>query len=210
MGKYTRKCSRGVEKLSVMEVVGVRRRARAQAQARVPAVAVAADAASARSSERRKTAPRRSTEVVETSSYLQLRSRRRLFMTFRRPRLLAANSAAYSTGAAMEGVSRCSSNVSGDMVVDEQEGEGVERLTCNFGSRRARETSPSRDARREASDRKSTTATSTSRTRTQVEIEEFFEAAEMEQAQRFAAEYNYDVIGDVPLDGRFEWVRILR
>ncbi|RRT47192.1 hypothetical protein B296_00039775 [Ensete ventricosum] len=118
MGKYTRKCSRGVEKLSVMEVVGVRRRARAQA--RVPAVAVAADPASARSSERRKTAPRRPTEVVETSSYLQLRSRRRLFMTFRRPRLLAANSAAYSTGPAMEGVSRCSSNVSGDVVVDEQ------------------------------------------------------------------------------------------
>ncbi|RZR86915.1 hypothetical protein BHM03_00014194 [Ensete ventricosum] len=118
MGKYTRKCSRGVEKLSVMEVVGVRRRARAQA--RVPAVAVAADAASARTSERRKTAPRRPTEVVETSSYLQLRSRRRLFMTFRRPRLLAANSAAYSTAPAMEGVSRCSSNVSGDVVVDEQ------------------------------------------------------------------------------------------
>ena len=116
MGKYTRKCSRGVEKLSVMEVtqvVGVRRRAR------VPAVAVAADAASARSSKRRKTAPQRTTEVVQTSSYLQLRSRR-LFMTFRRPRLLAANSAAYSTGPAVEGVSRCSSNVSGDVVVDEQ------------------------------------------------------------------------------------------
>ncbi|XP_065015713.1 cyclin-dependent kinase inhibitor 1-like [Musa acuminata AAA Group] len=206
MGKYTRKCSRGVEKLSVMEVtqvVGVRRRAR------VPAVAVAADAASARSSKRRKTAPQRTTEVVQTSSYLQLRSRR-LFMTFRRPRLLAANSAAYSTGPAVEGVSRCSSNVSGDVVVDEQEGEGLERLTCNFGSRRARETTPSRDPRREASDRKSTTATSTSRTKTEVEIEEFFAAAEREQAQRFAVEYNYDVIGDVPLDGRFEWVRILR
>ncbi|THU60775.1 hypothetical protein C4D60_Mb07t16300 [Musa balbisiana] len=218
MGKYTRKCSRGVKKFSVMEVtqvVGVRRRARAQA--RVPAEAVAADAASARSSKRRKTAPQRPTEVVQTSSYLQLRSRR-LFMTFRRPRLLAANSAAYSTGPAVEGVSRCSSNVSGDVVVDEQDGEGLERLTCDFGSRRARipcflfgrETTHSRDARREASDRKSTTATSTSRTKTEVEIEEFFAAAEREQAQRFAAEYNYDVIGDVPLDGRFEWVRILR
>ncbi|URE14208.1 hypothetical protein MUK42_11544 [Musa troglodytarum] len=173
---------RGRETLSVMEVtqvVGVRE---------VPAVAVAADAASARSSKRRKTAPQRPTEVVQTSSYLQLRSRR-LFMTFRRPRLLAAKSAAFSTGPSVEDVSRCSSNVSGDVVVDEQEVDGLERLTCNFGSRRARETTPSRDARREPSDRKSTTATSTSRTKTEAEIEEFFAAAEREQAQRFAAEY---------------------
>ncbi|URE14203.1 hypothetical protein MUK42_11544 [Musa troglodytarum] len=165
--------------MEVTQVVGVRE---------VPAVAVAADAASARSSKRRKTAPQRPTEVVQTSSYLQLRSRR-LFMTFRRPRLLAAKSAAFSTGPSVEDVSRCSSNVSGDVVVDEQEVDGLERLTCNFGSRRARETTPSRDARREPSDRKSTTATSTSRTKTEAEIEEFFAAAEREQAQRFAAEY---------------------
>ncbi|KAJ0983821.1 hypothetical protein J5N97_002177 [Dioscorea zingiberensis] len=40
------------------------------------------------------------------------------------------------------------------------------------------------------------------------EIEGFFAAAEREEQQRFAAKYNYNVVDDVPLNGRYEWVRV--
>ncbi|KAL3515263.1 hypothetical protein ACH5RR_022165 [Cinchona calisaya] len=40
------------------------------------------------------------------------------------------------------------------------------------------------------------------------EIEEFFAAAEKQGQKRFAEKYNYDVVKDVPLKGRYEWVRL--
>ncbi|CAL9101591.1 cyclin-dependent kinase inhibitor [Musa troglodytarum] len=214
MGKYTRKCSRGVGELAVMEVtqvVGVRTRGRSHSLA-------AAAAAAVESPRRRRTAAPPSTEVVQTSSYLQLRSRP-LFMTIRRPRLQAENSAAASDpGPAAEGISQCSSNASSEVVGGGKKGVVLGSSTCNFKSRRAsRETTPSSVARREVGDLESTDARARMRsgssptvgaTTTEAEIEEFFAAAETDQAQRFADKYNYDVIGDVPLDGRFDWVRI--
>ncbi|CAL9122979.1 unnamed protein product [Musa acuminata var. zebrina] len=213
MGKYTRKCSRGVGELAVMEVtqvVGVRTRGRSHSLADAAAPAV-------KSPRRRRTGAPPSTEVVQTSSYLQLRSRP-LFMTIRRPRLQAENSpAASDPGPAAEGISQCSSNGSSEVVGDGTKVEVLGSSTCNFKSRRARETTPSSVARREAGDLESTAARARMRsgssptvgaTTTEAEIEEFFAAAETDQAQRFAEKYNYDVIGDVPLDGRFDWVRI--
>lgn len=38
------------------------------------------------------------------------------------------------------------------------------------------------------------------------EIEEFFAAAEKREQKRFAEKYNYDVVKDVPLEGRYEWI----
>ncbi|CAL9180537.1 unnamed protein product [Musa hybrid cultivar] len=213
MGKYTRKCSRGVGELAVMEVtqvVGVRTRGRSHSLADAAAAAV-------KSPRRRRTAAPPSTEVVQTSSYLQLRSRP-LFMTIRRPRLQAENSpAASDPGPAAEGISQCSSNGSSEVVGDGTKVEVLGSSTCNFKSGRARETTPSSVARREAGDLESTAARARMRsgssptvgaTTTEAEIEEFFAAAETDQAQRFAEKYNYDVNGDVPLDGRFDWVRI--
>ncbi|KAJ8479998.1 hypothetical protein OPV22_023725 [Ensete ventricosum] len=217
MGKYTRKCSRGVGELAVMEVTqaaGVRTRGRAHSLA-------AAAAAAVKSPRRRRTAAPPSTEVVQTSSYLQLRSRP-LFRTIRRPLLQAENSAAAAAasdpGPAAEGISQCSSNGSSEVVGDGKKGEGPGSSTCNFKSSRAsRETTPSSVALGEAGDLESTAARARMRsgsrstagaTTTEAEIEEFFAAAETDQAQRFAEKYNYDVIGDVPLDGRFDWVRI--
>ncbi|CAL9059624.1 unnamed protein product [Musa banksii] len=213
MGKYTRKCSRGVGELAVMEVtqvVGVRTRGQSHSLADAAAAAV-------KSPRRRRTAAPPSTEVVQTSSYLQLRSRP-LFMTIRRPRLQAEYSpAASDPGPAAEGISQCSSNGSSEVVGDGTKVEVLGSSTCNFKSRRARETTPSSVARREAGDLESTAARERMRsgssptvgaTTTEAEIEEFFAAAETDQAQRFAEKYNYDVIGDVPLDGRFDWVRI--
>ncbi|URE42337.1 cyclin-dependent kinase inhibitor [Musa troglodytarum] len=134
MGKYTRKCSRGVGELAVMEVtqvVGVRTRGRSHSLA-------AAAAAAVESPRRRRTAAPPSTEVVQTSSYLQLRSRP-LFMTIRRPRLQAENSAAASDpGPAAEGISQCSSNASSEVVGGGKKGVVLGSSTCNFKSRRAR------------------------------------------------------------------------
>lgn len=40
------------------------------------------------------------------------------------------------------------------------------------------------------------------------EIEEFFAAAEKDLQNRFKDKYNYDIVKDVPLKGRFEWVQL--
>ncbi|KAF7840853.1 cyclin-dependent kinase inhibitor 7-like [Senna tora] len=40
------------------------------------------------------------------------------------------------------------------------------------------------------------------------EIEEFFAMAEMYEQKRFAEKYNYDIAKDMPLEGRYQWVRL--
>ncbi|KAI3446006.1 hypothetical protein Pfo_002671 [Paulownia fortunei] len=40
------------------------------------------------------------------------------------------------------------------------------------------------------------------------ELEEFFEAAEKYEQKRFAEKYNYDIVKDVPLEGKYQWVRL--
>ncbi|XP_075520963.1 uncharacterized protein LOC142554177 isoform X3 [Primulina tabacum] len=38
------------------------------------------------------------------------------------------------------------------------------------------------------------------------EIEEFFAAAEKYEQKRFAEKYNYDIVKDYPVEGKYEWV----
>lgn len=40
------------------------------------------------------------------------------------------------------------------------------------------------------------------------EIEDFFTAAEKDLQKRFTDKYNFDIVKDVPLEGRYEWVPI--
>ncbi|KAI7735248.1 hypothetical protein M8C21_030822 [Ambrosia artemisiifolia] len=40
------------------------------------------------------------------------------------------------------------------------------------------------------------------------ELEEFFAAAEKKIQKQFKEKYNYDVVKDVPLKGRFEWIEL--
>ncbi|XP_048433005.1 cyclin-dependent kinase inhibitor 7-like [Pyrus x bretschneideri] len=40
------------------------------------------------------------------------------------------------------------------------------------------------------------------------EIEEFFAAAEKYEHKRFTEKFNYDIVNDVPLEGRYQWVRL--
>ncbi|KFK39800.1 hypothetical protein AALP_AA3G289700 [Arabis alpina] len=41
------------------------------------------------------------------------------------------------------------------------------------------------------------------------EIEEFFEYAEHKQQRHFTEKYNFDIVADIPLPGRYEWVKVL-
>ncbi|KAL3538887.1 hypothetical protein ACH5RR_002253 [Cinchona calisaya] len=40
------------------------------------------------------------------------------------------------------------------------------------------------------------------------ELEDFFAVFEKQEHQRFAQKYNYDVVKDVPLEGRYHWIRL--
>ncbi|KAK4401639.1 Cyclin-dependent kinase inhibitor 7 [Sesamum angolense] len=40
------------------------------------------------------------------------------------------------------------------------------------------------------------------------ELEEFFAAAEKYEQKRFTEKYNYDIVKDVPLEGKYQWVRL--
>ncbi|XP_058735413.1 cyclin-dependent kinase inhibitor 6 [Vicia villosa] len=40
------------------------------------------------------------------------------------------------------------------------------------------------------------------------EIDEFFARFEREEQKRFSEKYNFDIVRDVPLEGRYEWVRL--
>ncbi|XP_057421814.1 cyclin-dependent kinase inhibitor 7-like [Lotus japonicus] len=40
------------------------------------------------------------------------------------------------------------------------------------------------------------------------EIEEFFATTERNEQKRFAEKYNFDIVRDMPLEGRYQWVRL--
>ncbi|KAJ6671251.1 CYCLIN-DEPENDENT KINASE INHIBITOR [Salix viminalis] len=40
----------------------------------------------------------------------------------------------------------------------------------------------------------------------QAEIDAFFAGAEKEEQKRFAEKYNYDVVKDLPVEGRYQWI----
>ncbi|XP_061367143.1 cyclin-dependent kinase inhibitor 7 [Gastrolobium bilobum] len=42
----------------------------------------------------------------------------------------------------------------------------------------------------------------------EAEIEEFFAMAEKYEQKRFAEKYNFDIVRDMPLEGRYQWVRL--
>ncbi|MFS7978743.1 putative cyclin-dependent kinase inhibitor [Helianthus anomalus] len=52
------------------------------------------------------------------------------------------------------------------------------------------------------------TVISSRRTVSEAEIEEFFASAEKERQKRFKDKYNYDIVKDTPLEGRFEWIQL--
>ncbi|XP_010916641.1 cyclin-dependent kinase inhibitor 1 [Elaeis guineensis] len=200
--------------MEVTQVVGVRTRARTLALA-------AATAAGRGGSSKRRKAVGGSGEIQ--ISYLQLRSRS-LVMKPRIMRSTVNSGGRRCPSPDLGRISRCSSNASCEASPEERPSRSADsevgevldtaaRLSnCSSGRR---QTTPSSSGVDEWSDLEST-AERTSRRRSraemmplEAEIEEFFAAAERDEWQRFAAKYNYDVVNDVPLEGRYEWLPLI-
>ncbi|XP_058097094.1 cyclin-dependent kinase inhibitor 5-like [Magnolia sinica] len=115
--------------------------------------------------------------------------------------------------------SRCSSNGSSELVNQPSRSadpEGFENAT-DSNCRERRETTPSSNLRSESDELESTARPPAGNPRRKptaekmpsvAEIEDFFAAAEKDEKKRFAEKYNFDVEKEVPLEGRYEWVRL--
>ncbi|KAF3320681.1 cyclin-dependent kinase inhibitor 1-like protein [Carex littledalei] len=218
MGRYIRKCkgTGAVGEMTVMEVtqvVGVRTRSRAMK---------AAATANANFKE----------AEVELAGYLELRSRR-LFMAPRITRPAVNSGGRRCNISKMEAssgmLSRCSSTSSlagakfeedtaehsnlrsGAAEVANDQESSVGNSECN---RERRDWTPSSESKGESSDLESETGEKSRRRSTvdkmpsQIEIDEFFTVAEKAVRDRFTSKYNFDVEKEMPLEGRYEWVRL--
>ncbi|XWS33631.1 hypothetical protein CRYUN_Cryun22dG0099400 [Craigia yunnanensis] len=153
-----------------------------------------------------------------TTSYIELRSRRILVDHHRRNenRCLGTNSD-YD-----DDVSCCSSKIGSSekriIELPDLEDESIEvETSTHFSSRESREPTPSSELRAEQEELDSTSRLSEANSRhrstvkkmpTEVELEEFFAVAEKKLEKQFAEKYNYDIVKDEPLEGRYEWVRL--
>uniref|UniRef100_A0A2N9H7J1 Cyclin-dependent kinase inhibitor n=1 Tax=Fagus sylvatica TaxID=28930 RepID=A0A2N9H7J1_FAGSY len=121
-------------------------------------------------------------------------------------------------------ISCCSSNGSSELAEEENfnfadlQDDSAEVETSTYSCcRERRETTPSSELRAEPDDLESTARPTEANSRprstvekmpTESELEEFFAAAEKDVQKRFAEKYNYDIVKDIPLEGRYEWVRL--
>ncbi|XP_075474338.1 cyclin-dependent kinase inhibitor 7-like isoform X2 [Primulina tabacum] len=118
----------------------------------------------------------------------------------------------------------CSSNGSSQLAkgsmdfVDLEENE--EFFATSVGKlEERRETTPSSQVQAELGELESTAmprepnfrrrSISAEKMPSEVELEEFFSAAETKIQKQFMDKYNFDILKDEPLEGRYEWVRIL-
>ncbi|XP_058187349.1 cyclin-dependent kinase inhibitor 1-like [Rhododendron vialii] len=213
MGKYMRKCG-GIAEVAAVEMarVGVRTRARALAMA----ISAAAN--------RRKIGGGVS---KHSPSLVQLRIRRRPIATPLNSGTQTSSDDHRSSGPRSDHVttSCCSSNASSEVVTEsfkivDPEGEIV-RIETHCRERR--ENTPSSEMEAESGELESTATLSKANSRSkatakkwtvkipsEAEIEEFFAAAESEVERRFREKYNFDLVNFVPLEGRYEWVRVGR
>ncbi|GAV80688.1 CDI domain-containing protein [Cephalotus follicularis] len=171
-----------------------------------------------------------------SASYIQLRSRRITLRDSISPSLEASN--ANSSGTVSSpidertvSVSCCSNNGSSQQVNEiikcidlEDKNESVEVETSTYYSCREeerRETTPSSELGAEESYDLDSTArppsmaeensgvkSTAEKMTTASELEEFFSAAERNIQKQFLDKYNYDIVKDEPVEGRYEWVRL--
>ncbi|XP_020586816.1 cyclin-dependent kinase inhibitor 1-like [Phalaenopsis equestris] len=215
MVKCMKRCRRfaKVEVMEVSKVVGMRTRARS--------LALAA-AAEVRDSRSRKTA--RSVDQDVRMAHVKFRSRS-LVMTHREQSKLVFNAKGRICGNGQQTSSRCSSSSSCEAVENVDilfptvtVHEPCEEVACSsireferFRDRREIEQSSNQiiysgelDSSAEGKSRRSLPEF---RTPPAAEIEEFFTVVEKSLKHQFAARYNFDFDNEVPLEGRYEWVR---
>ncbi|KAJ6716648.1 CYCLIN-DEPENDENT KINASE INHIBITOR [Salix koriyanagi] len=133
----------------------------------------------------------------------------------------SSNSDRFITGNSSCGdslVSCCSSNESIKVVKDslrfidlEAKSSETESSTCI--DRKFRETTPSSEfhgiyppASMEKKDNSHRRKSPAVKMPSQAEIDAFFAGAEKEEQKRFAEKYNYDVVKDLPMEGRYQWI----
>ncbi|KAK8568156.1 hypothetical protein V6N13_106090 [Hibiscus sabdariffa] len=117
--------------------------------------------------------------------------------------------------------SRCSRNESCDILNDslrivdlEAKSFETEISTCTNINKFSRETTPLSelcgysDKMESPVKKPSPSPAKPSKMPSQAEIDEFFSVAEKYEQKRFAEKYNYDIVKDVPLDGRYRWLRL--
>ncbi|XP_014506027.1 cyclin-dependent kinase inhibitor 7 [Vigna radiata var. radiata] len=174
--------------------------------------------ASATSPKRRKIAINNNSNNISPSSCVQLKS--------------LSNTTSRESEECCSGespASCCSSNGSFDenRIIKfsdlEVENAQVETSTCNFGEQQMRREMSSdlriTNSQEVNSEEKKPTMQTKTKPRCYVppapqkmpaesELEEFFAAAEKDIQKRFSEKYNYDIVKDMPLEGRYEWVKL--
>ncbi|CAL9199247.1 cyclin-dependent kinase inhibitor 5-like [Musa acuminata AAA Group] len=192
MGKNSRKCG-GVGKREV--------RTRA---AQKLALAVAA---SPQSPKREKAVVREERQI----SNLELRNRS-VILKPRIARSTATSASRRRSCPELGRIFRCPSDVSCEPAVPARSAEELDATTfysCNvergemMASNNPDEgaSDPESAAERESRRRSMVVATPS-----ETELEDFFAAAEIDLRRRFTQKYNFDVVEDVPLAGRYDWI----
>ncbi|KAB2061629.1 hypothetical protein ES319_A10G098400v1 [Gossypium barbadense] len=153
-----------------------------------------------------------------TTSYIQLRSRRILVDHYPRNE----NQCLSPSSDHEDDVPCCSSIISscGRRIIElpDLEDESIEvKSSTHFSSRERREATPLSELRAEPEDMDSTSRPSGGNSRrrsmvekmpTEAELEEFFVVAEEKLRNQFAEKYNYDILKDQLVEGRYEWARL--
>ncbi|XVF15573.1 hypothetical protein REPUB_Repub09cG0166000 [Reevesia pubescens] len=153
--------------------------------------------------------------TTSMTSYIQLRSRR-ILVDRNEHRCLSPNSDHN------DAMSCCSSNIGSSekriIELPDLEDESIEvETSTQFSSRERRETTPLSELRAEPEELDSTSRQSEANScristvekmPTEAELEEFFTSTEKKLQKQFAEKFNYDIVKDEPLEGRYEWVRL--
>ncbi|XP_052195332.1 cyclin-dependent kinase inhibitor 7-like [Diospyros lotus] len=174
-------------------------------------------------------------ELKFSSSLVQLRSRRRVAIKKENPvstatssnsgRQTASKVRSSSPSSDQVQASCCSSNGSSDLakevleIVDLEDDSRLQKesSTCDFDNGDRRESTPSSELQGESGELESTTRpleansrrrSSAEKMPSATELEEFFAAAEEDLHEQFKKKYNYDIVKDVPLQGRYEWIML--
>ncbi|KAG4125441.1 hypothetical protein ERO13_D10G096200v2 [Gossypium hirsutum] len=157
-----------------------------------------------------------------TTSYIQLRSRRILVdhhprnenqcLSLGRTMMMTCHVVQALSARAEKGLSNCQIRRMRALKLNHPRISATE--TANSSRR---ETTPLSELRAEPEDMDPTSRPSGGNSRrrsmvekmpTEAELEEFFVVAEEKLRNQFAEKYNYDILKDQPLEGRYEWARL--
>ncbi|KAJ8479418.1 hypothetical protein OPV22_023145 [Ensete ventricosum] len=192
MGKNSRKCG-GVGKREV--------RTRAAQKLGLAA------AASSQSPKRAKAVVREERQI----SYLELRSRS-VILKPRIARSTATSGSRHRSCPELGRIFRCPSDASCEPAVPARSVEELDATTFYSCNVERGEMMASDNPDEEAGDPDSTAEREPRRrsmveaTPSETELEDFFAAAEIDLRRRFTQKYNFDVVEDAPLAGRYEWI----